>query len=79
MANPVVQIILKAINEASDVIDDIKDSFSGLGTGAEDAEKVTSDALGDMFDNAMDAFTGINQGIARLFRISGLFHVIRKE
>jgi len=63
MANPVVQIILKAINEASDVIDDIKDSFSGLGTGAEDAEKVTSDALGDMFDNAMDAFTGINQGI----------------
>ncbi|MFA5457714.1 MAG: hypothetical protein WC261_08810 [Synergistaceae bacterium] len=63
MANPVVQIILKAINEASDVIDDIKDSFSGLGTGAEDAEKVTSDALGDMFDNAMDAFIGINQGI----------------
>lgn len=63
MANPVVQIILKAINEASDVIDDIKDSFSGLGTGAEDAEKVTSDALGDMFDNAMDAFTGINQGV----------------
>lgn len=62
MANK-IDITIKAKDEASGVIDDINDSFGDLGTGAEDAEKVTSDALGDMFDNAMDAFVGINQGI----------------
>lgn len=62
MANK-IDITIKAKDEASGVIDDINDSFGGLGEGAEEAEKVTSDAFGDMFDNAMDAFVGINQGI----------------
>lgn len=62
MANK-IDITIKAKDEASGVIDDINDSFGGLGEGAEDAEKVTSDALGDIFDSAMDAFVGINQGV----------------
>ncbi|MFA5753717.1 MAG: hypothetical protein WC910_11665, partial [Bacteroidales bacterium] len=62
MANK-IDITIKAKDEASGVIDDINDSFGGLGEGAEEAEITTSDALGDMFDNAMNTFVGINQGI----------------
>jgi len=58
-----VDITIKAKDEASGVIDGINDSFGELGTGAEEAEQISSDAFGDIFDSAMDAFVGINQGI----------------
>jgi len=63
MANPLVQIILKAKDQVSAVIDGITGSLDGLGKGAEDAEQVSSDAFGDIFDSAMTAFVGINQGV----------------
>jgi hypothetical protein len=58
-----VDITIKAKDEASGVIDGINDSFGELGTGAEEAEQISSDAFGDIFDSAMDAFVGINQGV----------------
>jgi len=58
-----VDITIKAKDEASGVIDGINDSFGGLGDGATEASEISSDAFGDIFDSAMTAFVGINQGI----------------
>ena len=58
-----VEILIKAKDQVSAVIDGITGSLDGLGKGAEDAEQVSSDAFGDIFDSAMDAFVGINQGV----------------
>jgi len=58
-----VEILIKAKDQVSAVIDGITGSLDGLGKGAEDAEQVSSDAFGDIFDSAMTAFVGINQGV----------------
>ena len=58
-----VDITIKAKDEASGVIDGINDSFGGLGDGATEASEISSDAFGDIFDSAMTAFVGINQGV----------------
>jgi len=45
MANK-IDILIKAKDEASGAIDGITNSLGGLGTGAEEASEVTSDAVG---------------------------------
>jgi len=63
MANPLVQILIKAKDEASEVIEGIAGKFEDLGEGADDLKEGGSKSFGDFMDNVAIAMLGINQAI----------------
>ena len=62
MANK-IDITISAKDEASDVIDGVKDSFGELEGSADTLEENGSKSFGDFMDNVSTAMLGINQAI----------------
>jgi len=62
MANK-IDITISAKDEASDVIDGVKDSFGELDGSADDLNTNGSKSFGDFMDNVAIAMLGINQAI----------------